>query len=153
MARRGATTRDPKVKMERLSPGVYRSAQGGLVGNKGQALPSQQPLQRQPMPKPMPRPMPASPYQPAPLPTNINAGDLANLMQPQMQQQGFQFPEMPQPSQNMGGQYRLSPGMYGTQDQAMQQYNQQMQQMGFQNANGYTPQPIMNGIVPPPKGY
>jgi len=88
MARRGATTRDPKVKMERLSPGVYRSAQGGLVGNKGQALPSQQPLQRQPMQKPMP----ASPYQPAPLPTGTNA-------------------------------------------------------------NGYTPQPIMNGIVPPPKGY
>lgn len=39
-----------------------------------------------------------------------------------------QGPQMPQPSANMGGQYRLSPGVYGTRDQAMQQYNQQMQQ-------------------------
>jgi len=34
---------------------------------------------------------------------------------------------MPQASANMGGQYRLSPGVYGTREQAMNQYNQQMQ--------------------------
>lgn len=41
-------------------------------------------------------------------------------------------PQMPQPSANMGGQYRLSPGVYGTRDQAMQQYNQQLNNMGIQ---------------------
>jgi hypothetical protein len=44
------------------------------------------------------------------------------------------MPQMPQPSANMGGQYRLSPGVYGSREQAMQQYNQQMQQRGVQNA-------------------
>jgi hypothetical protein len=39
------------------------------------------------------------------------------------------IPQMPQPSANMGGQYRLSPGVYGNQQQAMNQYDQQMQQM------------------------
>jgi len=39
------------------------------------------------------------------------------------------MPQMPQASANMGGQYRLSPGMYGSREQAMQQYNQEMQQM------------------------
>jgi hypothetical protein len=38
------------------------------------------------------------------------------------------MPQMPQASANNGGRYRLSPGMYGTQQQAMNQYNQQMQQ-------------------------
>lgn len=38
------------------------------------------------------------------------------------------MPQMPQPSANNGGQYRLSPGVYGTREQAMNQYNQQMQQ-------------------------
>jgi hypothetical protein len=47
------------------------------------------------------------------------------------------MPQMPQASANQGGKYRLSPGVYGTREQAMQQYNQQLQQMqqqGFQNA-------------------
>lgn len=46
--------------------------------------------------------------------------------------------QMPQPSANMGGQYRLSPGVYGTREQAMQQMYQPVQ--GFQNAPGYMPQ-------------
>jgi hypothetical protein len=52
-------------------------------------------------------------------------------------QRAPQMPQMPQASANQGGQYRLSPGVYGTREQAMQQYNQQLQQMqqqGFQNA-------------------
>lgn len=40
---------------------------------------------------------------------------------------------MPQPSANQGGQYRLSPGVYGTREQAMNQYNQQMQERLEQN--------------------
>jgi hypothetical protein len=45
------------------------------------------------------------------------------------------MPQMPEPSANMGGQYRLSPGVYGNQNQAMNQYNQQMQSM-YQPING-----------------
>lgn len=37
----------------------------------------------------------------------------------------YMAPNMPQPSANNNGQYRLSPGVYGTRDQAMQQFNQQ----------------------------
>jgi hypothetical protein len=49
-------------------------------------------------------------------------------------------PQIPQPSANNGGQYRLSPGVYGSKEQAMQQYNQQMQQNGFQNVGQFVPQ-------------
>lgn len=38
------------------------------------------------------------------------------------------FPKPPEASANMGGRYRLSPGVYGTREQAMRQYEQQMQQ-------------------------
>jgi len=37
----------------------------------------------------------------------------------------YMAPNMPQPSANNAGQYRLSPGVYGTREQAMQQFNQQ----------------------------
>lgn len=49
-------------------------------------------------------------------------------------------PQMPQPSANQGGQYRLSPGVYGTREQAMQQYNQQMQDMMAQYRMPSVPQ-------------
>lgn len=45
-----------------------------------------------------------------------------------------QMPQMPQASANMGGRYRLSPGVYGSREQAMQQYNQQLAQMQMQPA-------------------
>lgn len=61
--------------------------------------------------------------------------DLNNLPQLQV---GTAPMQMPQPSANMGGQYRLSPGVYGTREQAMQQMYQPVQ--GFQNAPGYMPQ-------------
>ena len=51
------------------------------------------------------------------------------LNQMRQAQQAQQMPQqqMPQPSANMGGQYRLSPGVYGTREQAMQQYEQPQQ--------------------------
>jgi len=61
--------------------------------------------------------------------------DLNNLPQVQV---GTAPMQMPQPSANMGGQYRLSPGVYGTREQAMRQMYQPVQ--GFQNAPGYMPQ-------------
>ena len=74
-----------------------------------------------------------------PLPTaiaNMIAGQRpqydSSLNQGPMQNYIYRYPptpQMPQPSANNGGQYRLSPGVYGTQQQAMNQYNQQMQQM------------------------
>ena len=139
----GALRNDPKNRpMERLSPGVYRSAGGGLVSQSGQQI------QRQPQ----------APMQPAqPAPSQSSPSMILGLSQEEsqrlrdMMQRNFnpmgggsesgqqmpmdkmyrwpQAPQMPQPSANMGGQYRLSPGVYGNQQQAMNQYNQQMQQM------------------------
>jgi len=197
--RRGATARDPKMRtqpvdeggaskadrraanraanrapMERLSPGVYRSAGGGLVTQQGR------PIQRQPQPG-IPPESAGNPWAQGGQMDPGMAGQIAAgggyMMQPgeqmggqlgnlagqagmvgqgyaaadrnpkwpegaslsalmgsggQMQDAMYRvpnLPQMPQPSANMGGQYRLSPGMYGTREQAMNQYNQQMQQM------------------------
>jgi hypothetical protein len=170
-----------RAPVERLSPGVYRSAGGGLVTQGGQ------PIRRQPnqnMAGQVAGDMQQNPWQGAidnmagqvsgnymqqnpygdlmyRSPPGINmqdemrriaegAGNVAQQPNNQIQQgiyyaPGFgpnaqrapQMPQMPQASANQGGQYRLSPGVYGTREQAMQQYNQQLQQMqqqGFQNA-------------------
>lgn len=169
--------RPRETRGERLSPGVYRGSEGGLVGRGGRQI------ARQPQPT-------ANPWDVA----GGADGSLYEYLERQAQQQppqqgnymltpeimartGFNFgspntnaprfgpdgqqmpqdkmfrydpslnqgpqqdlvmrnmmPQMPQASANMGGQYRLSPGVYGTQQQAMNQYNQQLQQMGFQNA-------------------
>ena len=39
-----------RAGLQRLSPGVYRNAQGNLVGNKGQTLPGQRPQQKPQVP-------------------------------------------------------------------------------------------------------
>lgn len=170
-ARRAAEQLARKTPTERLSPGVYRSASGDLVGQGGR------PIQRQPQ-APMAQqiagqqmgqgqdPMQAA-YEAAgmgggmqnqPLqttseqaqatmaaisgmgktPPGWSGGPVTDMMYriPQM-------PQMPQPSANQGGQYRLSPGMYGSREQAMQQYNQQMQQM-YQPVNGLSQGPRGN---------
>ena len=83
-----------------------------------------------------------NPYQYA-QPQNLGLSQLSNMSGDQIQQylnqrgqtqqpQQMQPPQMqpqqmPQPSANMGGRYRLSPGVYGTREQAMRQYEQQMQ--------------------------
>jgi hypothetical protein len=164
-----------RAPVERLSPGVYRSAGGGLVTQQGRSI------QRQPqqgMAQQVAGGMQQNPSQGVidnnmagqvadmvnrqgtpinqyddkmyryPLGTNMQdemrriaegAGNVAQQPNNQIQQgmywaPGFgpnaqPMPQMPQPSANMGGQYRLSPGVYGNQQQAMNQYNQQMQQM------------------------
>lgn len=189
-ARRAAS----RMPTERLSPGVYRSAGGGLVTQKGR------PIQRQAQPS-IPPESAGNPWaqggQMAPETAGQGAGSfyeqlgggssrtlspeerLARGIDPRDPNQYFindqgqvggtligwspnqptadqlssltgmrtpegqmgqqmpmdkmyrwpQAPQMPQPSANMGGQYRLSPGVYGTREQAMNQYNQQMQQM------------------------
>jgi hypothetical protein len=176
----GALRNDPKNKpTERLSPGVYRSAGGGLVTKGGRQI--QRPTQApptQPSPTQSWRPMDtsfvgvnqATPEQLRDFANRFNNGaearigeiagnvaaDQSNLLfgnqlnpgasapqfdpnnpnsyQPypgQIQNglgQPMTMPQMPQASANNGGRYRLSPGMYGTQQQAMNQYNQQMQQ-------------------------
>lgn len=196
--RRGATTRDPKVRTqpvrdgveqvargdgdirtgtktpqqldraarraanraptERLSPGVYRSASGGLVTQQGR------PIQRQAQPSIPPESagnpwaqggqmdpgmagqiagqvgMGAPGYAAADRnpkwPEGANLYELMGGGSGQIQDAMYRSPEfiqMPQPSANQGGRYRLSPGVYGTREQAMNQYNQQLQQMGFSN--------------------
>lgn len=163
-----------RAPVERLSPGVYRSASGGLVTQQGR------PIQRQTQPG-IPPESAGNPWaQGGQMDPNM-AGQIAaggGQMMPPGQQMGGQlgnlagqagmvgqgyaaadrnpkwpegaslyelmgggngqvqdamyrspeFIQKPQPSANMGGQYRLSPGMYGTREQAMRQYEQQMQQ-------------------------
>jgi hypothetical protein len=184
----GALRRDPKNKpTERLSPGVYRGAGGGLVTQGGK------PIQRQPQAPPMQpqRPMPTSlvgesNFTPEQLnlvnykyerdkgmdigaiaggvaadQNNINTDVFGGRFNPgasmpqfdpnnpnsyqpypgQIQNglgQPMTMPQMPQASANQGGRYRLSPGVYGTQQQAMNQYNQQMEQF-----NARLPQQLM----------
>lgn len=176
-ARRAAEQLARKTPTERLSPGVYRSASGDLVGQGGR------PIQRQPQapmaqqvaggmqPQPQQvgqpvadqtnKPFDMSQYNPEQIqaqdmarqlaiqqgvqpgqiqsgyldasgigktPPGWSGGPVSDMMLRQPMPQGMpQMPQMPQPSANQGGQYRLSPGMYGSREQAMQQYNQQMQ--------------------------
>lgn len=131
------TAKPKETKGERLSAGVYRGSEGNLLNQRGRQI------QRQPQAQPQ------NPWDVAGGPQATDYQYLAgqqigNYMQGQMPGQPgmpmdkmYRFPEMPQMPQasaNMGGQYRLSPGVYGTQQQAMNQYNQQMQQMGIQPA-------------------
>jgi len=151
-----------RVAMERLSPGVYRSASGGLVSGQGR------PIQRQPQ-APMQQPPGMALQVPAEEARQAieligrggqggfnNVDDMVNRYPPGSMESPIRFtpgfgpgqpnmpmdkmyrefpmyqwngmPQMPQPSANMGGQYRLSPGMYGSREQAMQQYNDQLRQ-------------------------
>lgn len=187
-ARRAAERAASRAPVERLSPGVYRSAGGGLVTQQGRPLPRQpqRPMaqqvaggmqggmggqiasETQGMPgqtsdaliaanqitqfpdQQINKPYSMQGYNPnlqqitgmaeqlvggqagAPqsgyldasgigkTPPGWSGGQFGNMM--------YQAPQMPQPSANMGGQYRLSPGVYGTREQAMQQYNQQRYQ-------------------------
>lgn len=52
----------------------------------------------------------------------MQAGNAA-MPEPDFQTQAM--PQMPQPSANQGGKYRLSPGVYGTKEQAMNQWAKQ----------------------------
>jgi|688.fasta_scaffold2753622_1 hypothetical protein len=77
-------------------------------------------------PAPMPQPggswMGGAPtMRPQPQP---NMGDMFGGQMPQgpIQDGLGNFQPMPQPSANMGGQYRLSPGVYGSREEAMQQF-------------------------------
>lgn len=147
MVKKGAMVRMPRETAgERLSPGVYRGSRGGLVGQGGQQI-RRQPQAPSPVAPPQNNPMQIDPgaFNPGmqmPNGQQVQQGiylapgfgaDQTNMPMDKMYRWP-QGPQMPQPSANMGGQYRLSPGVYGTQQQAMDQYNQQMQQMGFQNA-------------------
>jgi hypothetical protein len=154
--------------LQRLSPGVYRDAGGRLTNQSGRALP-QQPNRQPQMPPRGPAPyqrgnnmdrtavaisgqgpatdpgfMQTSIGQPAQLPPGSNAYDYAGAMTGQQPEQPgmVNLPaQMPQPSANMGGQYRLSPGVYGTREQAMQQMYQPIP--GLQNGLG------QQGYMPP----
>jgi hypothetical protein len=184
----GALRNDPKNKpTERLSPGVYRSAGGGLVTKRGRQIqrPTQPPAAQSqyPMDTSFVGVNQATPEQLRDFANRYGngagsrigeiAGNIAadqnnitpdvfggrfgpgavasqfdpnnpNSYQPYIGQiqnglgQPMTMPQMPQASANNGGRYRLSPGVYGTQQQAMNQYNQQMQQF-----NARLPQQLM----------
>lgn len=141
---KGALAKAPREKaMERLSPGVYRGSKGGLVGQGGQAI------QRQPQPQ-APQAVAGAASgmrQPAPLPPQTSPEQVGQMIAGQPM---YQF-QMPQPSANMGGQYRLSPGVYGTREQAMQQMMQQASQPsvpGMQTNSGNLPPIDFSQFVP-----
>ena len=164
---KGALSRGPKEKaMERLSPGVYRGSKGGLVGQGGQAI-RRQPQPQNPqdvagaasgMRQPRPLPTQASPEQVGQMIAGQPVQNMMYTMTPEEAARSKEYftskgidlnnlpqvqvgtvpMQMPQPSANMGGKYRLSPGVYGTREQAMQQMYQPVQ--GIQNASGYMPQ-------------
>jgi hypothetical protein len=87
----GALAKDPTLK--RVSPGVYRNAQGGLVNSRGGALPGQRPqrsqrsqlLQRPPTqsstPGRMPQPRPQMPNVRAPSQAGRDAYDMERIAQ------------------------------------------------------------------------
>jgi hypothetical protein len=81
---------------------------------------------------------------PGQFPQGTNIYDYAGAITGQQPEQPGMvnlFSQMPQPSANMGGQYRLSPGVYGTREQAMQQMYQPIP--GLQNGLG------QQGNMPP----
>lgn len=106
MARKGIMNKNPgrvagilnqptnaAAGLQRLSPGVYRNAQGNLVGNKGQAIPGARP--------PMPRPAPQRPA------GQSLTGAMQPPAQPPMQAPAPQaappstsFPQPPMPQNN-----------------------------------------------------
>jgi len=154
---KGALAKAPREKaMERLSPGVYRGNKGGLVGQRGQAI-RRQPQQQMPqavagaasgMRQLGPLPTQASPEQVGQMIAGQPLEDQMQRYSPEESQRVLQSPffqqiqaQMPQPSANMGGQYRLSPGVYGTREQAMQQMYQPIP--GLQNGLG------QQGNMPP----
>tara|TARA_R110000868_G_scaffold31617_4_gene115777 strand:- start:183 stop:704 length:522 start_codon:yes stop_codon:yes gene_type:complete len=154
---KGALSRGPKEKaMERLSPGIYRGSKGGLVGQGNQAI-RRQPQQQMPqavagaasgMRQLGPLPTQASPEQVGQMIAGQPLEDRMQQYSPEESQRLLQSPflqqiraQMPQPSANMGGQYRLSPGVYGTREQAMQQMYQPIP--GLQNGLG------QQGNMPP----
>lgn len=181
----GALASSPK--RVRLSPGVYRSESGKLVGAGGRPLP-QQPRQELPgfagavnqtLANALPQRSPAEAIQAmgqteqamdrmagqmgmsnrptGPLtPEQIQAmtGAVSGTMQ-NMQGYPTKFAPMPQAtpeqlaaagfgaSANQGGKYRLSPGVYGTQEQAQRAYQQMMAQRLPEIAAGVQPfQPL-----------
>lgn len=193
---------------KRLSPGVYRSSTGELVGSKGQALPGQPSLRDKAMDaarrglsgrsgdgrdranagmladamNQAPQGGQVATRPPAPLGTPPEGGQMTQQIgmqrppgfvqenrggfTPQMNEQQYQqlvewmkqqggggmmppqgMPGLPQPSANNGGQYRLSPGVYGTREQAMDQYARQFEQI--QPAPGMPNGLRQNGNMPP----
>lgn len=166
MARKGAMAKNPPLRGEARKE--FRQAQREAIA-AGQPVPSQdkfrQPMQN--LPRPQVRPEATSFNLPQPtqdisstvqavangLPTpqqrqmpDVNSPQYQQMLQSYQQMQPqqpsdkmFRFPQMPQPSANQGGKYRLSPGVYGSKEQAMQQFNQQGIQDGMYRSPGVSP--------------
>lgn len=143
----GALAKDPKNKpMQRLSPGVYRSAGGGLVTQGGRSLPRPQ-QQMRPAPPQMQQPAKRPP--PAPLPNNTNPSSIVSGITGNPEN-GFPYENTPHysrtPQYNWGGQNNYEPwsgnnfdnfpSWIGTNPSLAQRYNPN--QMQFQQYNAAT---------------
>jgi len=149
------------------------AAMGNLAGSRQEGSPlAQQYMQQQPKRPPVFNAFPGN------NPANLNQGNLSNsgdVMYPGGSatfdetggNRGFSFDQlgaliqkgqvqnglgnsiqMPQPSANNGGKYRLSPGVYGTREQAMGQWARQPAVQGAVNAPGSLSQFDLSQIVP-----
>ena len=116
-ALRGALAAMP-TGLQRMSPGVYRNAQGQLVGNQGQGLPRQQPM-------PQPQQQPQQQYD-----ASMQAGELARNTSSSFGGQGMQNQSPP-------------PFAPGSVDQIMRDRFNQMQPGYLQFPQGQQP-PIQN---------
>ena len=139
MARKGAMAKNPPLRGAARKE--FRAAQreavasGGPMPTQAQFRPRQQPQQR---PQPIGGQVGQQIGQIA-QDAGMQAGQQFGQMPPDKM---MRFPQpgnqvgatlgaamgMPQPSANNGGKYRLSPGVYGSQEQAMKQFNDQMMQ-------------------------
>lgn len=118
--------------LQRLSPGVYRSAQGQLVNSKGGALPGQQP--RQPV-----RPPVAMPGQQAINSVLAGVSQGANQAASQFQQQPEQQQPMwrqPAPLPQQGGFANYYTGGSQNFNELTGQYNFPQQSFGNQSQSG-----------------
>ena len=117
----GALQRGPSERLQQLSPSNRPQQSMGQGIAQGMQGDMQSRMVSQP-------PMPQVEQSPQQLqfaaPTDI--GNQAQMPMDKMFRYPApqNFPQMPEPSANMGGQYRLSPGMYGSGEQAMQQMYQ-----------------------------
>ena len=150
MARRGAMAKNPPLRGQARRG--FRQAQREAVASGG-AMPTQ--AQFRPRQQPQQRPQPTGGQVGQQIgqvaqDAGIAGGDQAgqpiagavNAPGQMPPDKMYRFPQpaggqgatlgaamgMPQPSANNSGKYRLSPGVYGTKEQAMKQFNDQMMQ-------------------------
>lgn len=112
---KGTATPTKPQNLQRVSPGVYRNAQGGLVNSSGGALPGQRPQQPPPQRPPMNNPAPRPGQNPPPnngnMPSNAFPMPGGYERSAVMPDRGFQgnYPSWTGPGNGPGSPYDINP--------------------------------------------